>query len=134
MRHISRRPRLFKTKTDDTPLNLLSGTVIKTEKGCFYIKNRSRVFIPTHRVFKSWRFYKVVKTTEARVAHYPVRGKLGFREGTLLFCIADGLYYIISGNELHQITSPDTIRNHGLNVMDAFWISKAERDLHKRAV
>lgn len=116
------------------PLHLLSGTPIKTEKGTFYIKNGVRMIVPTRRVAKSWRFRKIIKTTEEAVSHYPIVGKLGFRDGTLLYCIADHNYYIVSNNKLVHVESPDVITDHGLNwVKDAVWISKAERDLHGRA-
>jgi len=120
-------------KKDSKPLTLLTGTAVKTEKGTFYVKNGVRVRIPTRRVLDSWRFYRVVKATEEQVAHYPIAGKLGFRDGTLIFCIADANYYIISGGKLHHITDPDTIKAHGLRARDAYWVSKAERDLHRRA-
>ena len=116
-----------------TKRNLLSGTAIKTEKGVFYIKNNARLIIPNRRVLSSWRFYRVTKVNESEVSHIPVVGKLGFRDGTLLFCIADGKYYMVSNNMTHHITSPDTIREHGLKRRDALVVSKAEISLHRRA-
>lgn len=115
-------------------LNLLSGTAVQTEKGYFYIKNHVRVHIPSRRVFQSWNFRKVVKTTEKKLSHYPVMGTLGFRDGTLVYCIADTTYYIVSNKELVLVDSPDMLVDHGYNRfgIDAIWISKRDRDLHKR--
>lgn len=125
---------MFKKSRDIEPLNLLTGTAVQTENGYFYVKNGIRVRIPTRRVLASWRFYKVVKTTEDHVTHYPIMGKpLGFREGTLIYCIADATYYIISGGKLHRIVDPTTMKDHGFKLTDAIWVSQAERDLHERA-
>lgn len=117
-------------KKTDRQLSLLSGTAVKTEKGYFYIKNNVRRPFPTRRVFKSWGFYKAVKAKEDQLKNYPIVGPLGFRDGTLIYCIADATYYIISNNKRVKIDSPDTIREHGLSMLDALWVSKAERDLH----
>ena len=111
-------------------LDLLSGTAVKTEKGYFYIKNGKRLRIPTTNILRSWRFHRVAKATEEQVAHYPIMGRVGFRDGTLVFCIADGKYYIIENSRLVHITDPQTIKNHGLKRRDAFVISKKERDIH----
>ena len=116
-------------------LSLLTGTVIQTEKGFFYIKNAGRVRIPTKKVLSSWNFERVVKTTEEQVAHYPVTGTLNFREGSLLYCIADANYYIVANRELVKVEDPQTLIDHGMNRfgLGAIWISKKERDLHKVA-
>lgn len=115
-------------------LNLLSGTAVRTEKGYFYIKNHVRVHIPTRRVMKSWNFTRVVKATEQQLERYPVMGTLGFRDGTVVFCIADATYYIVSNKEMVPVDSPDMLADHGFSRfgVDAMWISKKERDLHKR--
>lgn len=122
-------------KKTDRKLHLLTGTVIETEKGFFYIKNTVRVKIPTQKVLRSWNFERVVKVPEARVAHYPVSGTLLFREGSLLYCIADANYYIVSNKELVRVEDPQTLVDHGMNRLGwgAIWISKKERDLHKVA-
>lgn len=113
-------------------IDLLSGTAIKTEKGYFYIKNSIRMSIPSKTVVDSWRFYRIVKTSEAAVKHYPVVGKLGFRDGTLIWCIADAKFYLIESNKLVHVVDPQTIKNHGLRRTDAYIVSKSERDLHRR--
>lgn len=115
-------------------INLLSGTAIRTEKGFFYIKNTVRVHIPNRRVLDSWRFYKVVNLSEASVAHYPIVGKLGFRDGTLLWCIANARYYIISNNKRLPVQDPDVLRNHGLGFRDAIIVSKKDLELNAEAV
>lgn len=121
--------------TANGKLNLLTGTVIETEKGFFYIKNAGRVRIPTKKVLSSWNFERVVKVSEERVAHYPVTGTLQFREGSLLYCIADASYYIVSNRELVRVEDPQTLVDHGMNRfgLGAIWISKKERNLHKVA-
>lgn len=111
-------------------LNLLSGTAVKTEKGLFYLKNGKRLRIPSRNILRSWRFYKVVKTDEESVSHYPVMGVLPFRDGTLVYCIADGKYYIVSSAKLVHITDPQVIKDHGLKRRNAFIISQKERDVH----
>lgn len=111
----------------------LSGTAIKTEKGYYYIKNGQRRPITSSVVLRSWRFYKIAKTTEEAVQHLPITAKLGFRDGTLIYCIADASYYIISNNQLFHVQDPDDIKRHGLRRTDAYLVSAAQRDLHVRA-
>lgn len=122
--------RSLQTTEKFTPL---SGTVIKTEKGYYYVKNGQRRPITSTNVLKSWRFYKVAKTTEEAVKHLPITSKLGFRDGTLIYCIADANYYLISNNQLFHVQDPDEIKRHGLKLTDAFLVSAAQRDLHGRA-
>ena len=112
--------------------NLLSGTALSTERGWFYVKNGKRMVIPSRKVLNSWRFKKVVKHLEDDVSHLPVVGKLGFRDGSLLFCIADASYYIVTGNKLFKIVDPQTLKDHGLKITNAIWVSRSERDYHGR--
>lgn len=113
--------------------NLLSGTALKTEKGFFYVKNNVRLHIPNRRVLASWSFFKILKVSEEEVAHIPIMGKLGFRDGTLIFCIANAKYYIISNNRAYHVSSPDIIHEHGLKRTDALVVSASDLDLHRRA-
>ena len=112
---------------------LLNGTAVRTEKGAYYIKNGKRMVIPSRSVLKSWRFKRVAKYTEADLSHYPVFGKLGFRDGTLIYCMGDALYYIIAGNKRYLVDGPGMLKDHGLKMRDAFIVSKKERDLHGEA-
>lgn len=120
----------LKTTDKFTPL---SGTVIKTEKGYYYVKNGQRRPITSRAVLNSWRFYKIAKTTEEAVNHLPVTAKLGFRDGSLLWCIADGKYYLVSNGQLHHVQDPDEIKRHGMRFTDAIIVSASQRDLHVRA-
>lgn len=112
-------------------LKLLSGAVVKTETGYFYIKNNVRVRIPNRSVLKSWRFARIIKTSNASLTHYPIMGSLGYRDGSLLWCISDARYYLISGGKRYHIDDPRILKNHKLSFKDAFIVSKRELDLHE---
>lgn len=115
-------------------LTLVTGTAIKTEEGFFYIKNTTRVKIPNNKVLKSWNFPRVVKVSEADVAHYPVMGLLPYRDGSLLWCISDGRYYLITGGKRLQVTDPQMLKDHKLSFKDAFIVSKKEIEAHAEVV
>ena len=108
----------------------VTGTCIRTENGFFYIKNSVRVKIPNRKVLKSWNFSKVVKTSEANVSHYPIMGLLPYRDASLLWCIADAKYYLITQGKRVLVEDPDTLSNHGLGFKDAFIVSKKELLTH----
>ena len=112
--------------------NPLSGAAIKTERGYFYVKNGKRMRIESKKILKSWRFGRVPKMSEESVAHLPVLGRLGFRDGTLLYCMGDAFYYIVTNNKLYKVEGPQDLRDNGLKMRDALIISKKERDIHKR--
>lgn len=115
------------------PIDLLTGTAVKTEKGYYYIKSGARIPMPTQAVVDSWNFNRIVEVSEAALVKYPVLSTLGFRDGTLLFCIADGRYYLVANRKRHLITSPTTLSDHGLVTGDAVVVSQEELDLHKEA-
>ncbi len=98
------------TKQSDLPtgpVHYFAGTVVKTETGTWYIQDKTRLSVPNKRVLKSWYFPRVVQSTEAAVAKYLNVGKLGFRGGSLLFDISNGVYFLVVNNKLHLVDTPE---------------------------
>lgn len=113
------------------PVDYPSGTCVLTEAGVFYINSRVRLRVPTDRVFDSWNFPLVVESTEAAVKKYPITGKLGFRDGTLVKNIMDAKMYIIAKSKRRLITSPNVLANLNLQEKDAILVSEQEILLHQ---
>lgn len=127
---------LFKKKTKEvkpeplvpaTPQEYPSGLAVVTDKGRFLIhKDGKRYRISSDEVFNSWNFPRVVVTSEAALANYPIAySKLPFRDGTLLNNIADGKMYLVSESKLRHIVHPAVLwrlnvdRNDFLLVADS---------------
>lgn len=105
------------------------GTCVETEKGWFWIKDQSRFRIKTRRVLDSWSF-QVLPSTEAACVQFPVRGTLGFRDGTLIKNVADGKMYLIAGNKRRHIVSPDFFTRTGFDRARVMEVSDEEANIH----
>ena len=107
------------------------GTCAHTLSGYYYIKSASvRLRITSDRVLKSWSFPRVVETTDFALSNYKIRGKLGFRAGTLIYNIANGKMYLISDNKRLQITSPEALERIGATMDEAVVVSDDDMTLH----
>jgi hypothetical protein len=126
---------LFKKKRQQilptTPTEYPDGVVVETESGRWYIKGRFRFLIPSDRIFYSWRFPTIIKSTDAALSKYLKNGKIGFRSGSFLYNTGDGCYYLISGNVARKISNPDVFATFGLDPRDATWVSEEELGIHK---
>lgn len=117
-----------------TPVEYPHGTCVKTEKGTYLIqegKTKVRLRVPTQRILDSWKFDRVVLTTEKALSQYKVYGRLGFRDGSLIYNIADGRIYLISKNKRRHITSPDALDRIGAKTSDALAVSDFEVNLQQ---
>lgn len=118
------------------------GSFLSTEKGYFYIaKPGKRYRITTERVLASWSPQRVIKTSEAAVAGYPIVARLKFRNGSLIWNIADGKIYLIDNGKRRWVKNPDWFTTLGLNPSDLKWnmkhvihVSEAEINLHEPGV
>ena len=108
-----------------------SGTVVETETGFFLIKDGRRYRLPTQRILDSWNFPLIVPTTDVAVSHYPIRGKIGFRDGSLIHNIADGKMYVISKNKRPHIEDPDALDLLGVTKNDFLLVSDFEISLQE---
>jgi hypothetical protein len=120
------------TKKTDYP----TGTFVETEKGFFYIVNKAKRYrLISRRVLDSWSPQRVVKTTEAAVAHYRVAAKMKFRNGSLIWNISDGKVYLIEEGKRRWVVSPEVYYRLGLNpslrMKDIIWVSMDEVNLHQ---
>jgi len=123
-----------RTKTDlpTKPVKYPSGVYVHTEKGYFFIKSADgRVRITSERVLASWAPPRIVETTEAAVANYRVTSKLRFRNGSLIYSIADGKMYYIEDGKRRLISSPEALTLIGADWNDAVTVSVDEINLHQ---
>lgn len=125
-----RKSRLPTTPLSDYP----QGTFLKTEKGYFYVVSATRRFrFTTTRVLESWSPQRIVDTYEDHpaVKKLKVASKMKFRNGSLLYCQADGKMYLVSDNKVRHITSPDILTGLSMSRQSAVWVSDAEIKLHE---
>lgn len=113
------------------PTNYPNGVCLETENGFYLLRNDKRYRIPTQRILDSWGFPLSVETTEAAVAHYRIVAKLGFRDGSLIYNVADGKMYLISQNKKRHIVSPDALELLGISSADAVKVSDFEVNLQE---
>lgn len=117
-----------KKKPAKSRLDLVPGTVVRTEDGWFYIQTALRVHIPTYTILDSWKFPRVLKASEESLKHLPKVGKLGFRDGTF---VTDGSgLYIISQRKRIPLNK-EQIEDHGLSYRDITYACPEELAVHK---
>lgn len=132
---------LFQTRTRATrttsaelptsPVVYPSGVFIRTEKGYFFIHGEGkRMRIISDRVLASWSPQRIIHTTEAAVAKYRVTSKIRFRNGSLIWNLADGKMYLIENGNRRHITSPDVLTRIGAKEKDVTIVSLDEINLH----
>lgn len=121
-------------KTHDTPTEPVvypSGVFIHTEKGYFFVHEQGkRMRIISERVLASWSPQRIISTSEAAVAKYKVTSKIRFRNGSLIYSLADGKMYLIEGGSRRHIVNPDVLRFIGAEESDAVTVSLDEINLH----
>jgi hypothetical protein len=119
-------PRAPITEKTDFP----SGLAVRTERGVFFIKGKTRFRFYSDRVVESWGL-PVIEATHSAIKHLqPSPAPLGFRDGTLINNVADGKMYLISGNKKRHIVSPDAFTRYGLEISAALLVSDEEASLH----
>lgn len=119
------------TTLPDGPVEYPSGSFIRTEKGYFFISGPGkRLRIISLRVLMSWAPQRVIKTTEAAVAKYKVTSKIKFRNGSLIYSIADGKMYLIEAGSRRHILSPSALDRIGARRGEAVTVSSEEINLH----
>jgi hypothetical protein len=127
-------PLLRPKKTDlpTSPVEYPSGVFIHTEKGFFFIHGEGkRMRCISKRVLDSWSPQRVIETSEAAVAKYRITSKIRFRNGSLIYSLADGKMYFISEGKRRHIVSPEISDRLGIRWRDAIWASRAEINLHE---
>lgn len=119
------------TTLPDAPVEYPSGSFVRTEKGYFFISApNKRLRIISLRVLASWAPQRVIKTSEAAVAKYKVTSKIKFRNGSLIWNLADGKLYLVEGGNRRHITSPEALDRIGARRSDALTVSLDEINLH----
>lgn len=108
-----------------------SGSFVATPKGEYLIQDNARLRIPSKGVGESWSFPRKIVTSEENLAKYPILGVLGYRAGTVIYSLVDGLYYLIEKNKKRQITDIKWFDYLGMSMLDAVVASDNEVKLHK---
>lgn len=108
------------------------GSAVESEGHYFYIKSDTiRMRIPSKYILQSWRFHRVIPTSEAGLKNYKIMGKLGFRGGSLIHNVADGKIYLVEQNVLRHIQSPEVFDRLGAVVNDAVTVPLSDIKLHE---
>ncbi|WMI33441.1 hypothetical protein SEA_KENREY_47 [Streptomyces phage Kenrey] len=105
------------------------GLFIVTEAGYFLIRDGYRVGVKSDRVVSSWHTH-ISLSSESAVAHIPVKGYIGFRDGTLIRNQADKKDYLISRGLKRHIVSPDVFSKYGLDEKSIIVVSEEETNFH----
>lgn len=116
------------------PSEYPQGTFLKTELGHFYVySNTARYRFTTNRVLESWSPQRISEASEKdpAVEKLTIFAKMKFRNGSLLYCQANGKMYLISGNKARLITNPDWLTHLNFKRSDAVWVSLDEINLHE---
>lgn len=127
MRFLRKPPTALPTE----PIEYPSGVFVHTERGYFFIASTDKRYrCISKRVLDSWAPQRVIETTEAAVAKYKIAAKLRFRNGSLIWSLADGRMYLISDGSRRHIQSPDALARIGGTVKDFMYVSLDEINLH----
>lgn len=127
-----RRPRA-RADLPTSPVVYPSGVFIHTEKGYFFISGEGkRMRCITKRALDSWAPQRIIETTEAAVSKYRITSKIRFRNGSLIYSMADAKLYLISEGTRRLITSPEAAARIGApgGRTDAVCVSEDEINLH----
>lgn len=108
-----------------------SGSFVTTPKGEYLIQDNTRLRVPSKGIRESWNFPRSIVTKEENLNKYPILGVLGYRAGTVIYSLVDGLYYLIEKNKKRQITDTKWFDYFGISMLDAVVASAEEIKLHK---
>lgn len=120
-----------KTQSNFDGAALPVGSCVESAGERFYIQDNTRLRIPSEAIFKSWAFPYVLLSGKGTLAKLPIVGILGFRAGTVIYSLEDGLYYLIEKHKKRQITDPRWFDWLGMDRLDAVVASKDDAQLHK---
>lgn len=104
---------------------------VRTEKGVYFIKGRTRFKFFSERCFSSWSLAPVEADFSAIKHFQPGTAYLGFRDSTLINNVANGRIYLVSGSKKRHIVDPDVFDRFGLHVTDAILVSDEEAAIHQ---
>lgn len=113
-----------------TPVNWPMGLFVETEEHVWSIGEGTKTRVFSDRVLNSWGVTPLYGTEASLANHKETKAVLGFRNGTLIKNIANGCYYLISGNKRRLIASPDVFTNFNLDKDMAIIVSDEEANLH----
>lgn len=126
-----KQPTTQPKRSEFTGDKLPVGACVLTPGDMFYMQEKSRLRIPSQAVLQSWSFPYVFLSSSEKLSKWPIMGKIGFRPGTVIYSLEDGLYYLIEKNQKRQITDPLWFDWMGIDRMNAVLASADDANLHK---
>ena len=126
---------MWKRKAKTTlPLGEIpSGSYLKTEAGYFFVKSTtSRYRLTSLRNLASWAPPRVVEASEndPSVKKMKVLAKMKFRNGSLIWNLADGKIYLIESGKRRHVVSPDALERIGAVKSEIQAVSLDEINIH----
>ena len=113
----------------DLPQEFPTGAVLRVGGELFYVISGKR-YLVTKAVEKSWNFPKIVRVRESTVAHMPIKGHYGFRDGSILEDVESREFWYIAGGKRHKVVSPKVFDLTGRTVSDAILAARREIEFH----
>lgn len=108
-----------------------SGCVLDDGTNRYLVKGGGLYRFGSTRVFESWGMLAGECLPE-NIEHLPVKGVLGFREGSLLSKFSDGTLHLVSNNKTRHIINPDALDKYGLMGRPIWEVSDDEYNLHDK--
>lgn len=110
------------------PVEYPAGLAFRTPSGMYYLnRDGKRYKIQSEHIMRSWKFPLIIETSDIALSNYPVAvTKLGFRDGTLLYNVADAKIYLASAGKLLHVVSPEVFDRLGIKFSDAMWVPDAD--------
>lgn len=130
MQILKKKKKTQRVDPPTTPLNYPSGTIVKTDSDYFYIKKNYRLRFISDRAVKSWGL-PIIEGTEKSLSKFPITGKVGFRDGTLVEDFATKKLYLISDAKKRHIVDPEALVKYGLNEHLFFQVSPSDLMVHE---
>lgn len=113
------------------PTQYPSGVCVQADGNYYYINGQLRHPIIGARILESWKFPRIIKTSEKALTNYLRGARLGFRDGSLIKDIETSKIYFISKRLRRPVHNPDFLTTLGLTLKDAVWVSSDEIALHE---
>lgn len=127
---------MLRRKTTQTlpskPVEYPVGSFLRTDKSIYYIVAPGKRYrLITERCLDSWRPHRVIRTSEAALAKYKVTAKMKFRNGSLIYNLADAKMYLIESGKRRHILTPDALGRIGGVRSEAVVVGPDEIKLHE---
>lgn len=114
-----------------SPKTIPNGSFVRTAAGHFYILNKTtRARVISDRVLNSWSPQRIVVTSEDALKNYRIASRLRFRNGSLIWNLADARVYLIEDGKRRWVKNPDWLFLLGAKDTEICAVSQVELELH----